>query len=91
MSLRERHEHLDKRSPRSAASPVWSDKEILQIADGTQAPGVRMENVIGQPDWFATWPECKKAPDQIGSSGESMRCQTPSVTILKTSLSSTAQ
>jgi hypothetical protein len=41
------------------------DEKVLQIASRAKAPGMGMENIVGESDGFTFWAECEEGTDRL--------------------------
>jgi hypothetical protein len=65
MLFPERYEPLDQRPPYSAAACFRRDEPVLKVADRLEAPGVMVEDIIGEPDWFVPITASEETPDRL--------------------------
>jgi len=76
-TLAEIGERLDQPLSGAGAARNRRYEQILEITNGPQAPGVRMEDKVGEPTTSAP-SQARRQP--IAGSAPMMRCQTPSAT-----------
>ena len=63
--LAERDEAIDQGASRSGAAGLRRDEEVLEIADRLEAPGVGVEDVVGETDRLALGPARKQATQRL--------------------------
>jgi len=63
--LAERDEAIDQGATRSAAAGLHRDEEVLEIADRLEAPGVGVEDIVGESDRLALGPAGKQATHRL--------------------------
>jgi len=61
----ESDKRLDQRPSCSAAACFGPDEQVFKIADRSEAPGMRVEDIIGESYWFARATTGEKAPDRL--------------------------
>jgi hypothetical protein len=63
--LAERDQAIDQGATRSAAASLFRDEEVLEIADRLEAPGVGVEDVVGESDRLAVGQARKQATHRL--------------------------
>jgi hypothetical protein len=61
----ESDKRLDQRPSCSAATCFGHDEQVFKITDRSEAPGMRVEDIIGESNWFARALTGEKAPDRL--------------------------
>jgi hypothetical protein len=56
---------LYERAARALSARSGRDEKVLQIASRAKAPGMGMENIVGESDGFTFWAECEQGTDRL--------------------------